>query len=466
MGFPAFPVEGKSESPIRLALFRVPLPDPTSVSMPKLRKPHPLGRRGLQLESLESRVLLASDGFHNFLAPHDVNDDGRVSAIDALKIVNHLGRGSTDDTKYFEDVNDDGNVTTIDALHVIHAMSRGSSHSGATDEAIARLYRDDGVRAQLEFEVEGSKSKLEIKVQNADAHSSYEVLISGVSIGQLETNGRGRGELEFGSDDDALPMPANLPAIGPGTSVTIVGLGEFQFGSTSSGHNDDASTGEAIELKAQLTGVASINAQAEYERTSQGAEFSAKVLNAEASSSYEVRVDGVSVGTLRTDEAGRGRLQFELNDDSKPFPADFPSITVGTEVRIGQELVGTFRLDDSSSNGDDSGDDSSRDEIELIARLSGLASINAWAKFEGTETNIEFKVELRDAPADTSYAVLIDGVSVGILRTDSSGRGRLQFEQGDDSRPFPDGFPPIIVGTQITVGDQLTGSFALDSSDD
>ena len=49
-------------------------------------------RRGLKPETLESRQLLAANIFHNDLMPEDVNEDGLVSAIDALTIINQIGR--------------------------------------------------------------------------------------------------------------------------------------------------------------------------------------------------------------------------------------------------------------------------------------------------------------------------------------------------------------------------------------
>ena len=320
-------------------------------------------------------MLLASDGFHNFLSPHDVNDDSRVSAADALVVINHLTRDDSQDTNYFEDVNDDGTVSARDALNVINELSRARSGSGATDEAIARLYGVDGVRVKLEFEIEDSQWKLEVKVQNATPNESFEVRIDGLRVGQLTTDGRGRGELEFGSNDDDLPLPSNLPQIRPGMVAQIVGLGESQFASSvdsssnsdsssndnsSSNSSDDnssggssndsssstssVSAGDTFELKAQLTGIASIDAEAKYESTANNVEFKIELKDAAASASYSVVVGGVVVGTLQTDNRGRGRLQFELEDNSEPFPANFPSVGVGTEISVGNQLVGVFEV--------------------------------------------------------------------------------------------------------------------------
>ncbi len=46
--------------------------------------------RKLRTEQLETRALMAGDLSHNFLEPNDVNDDSRVSPVDALLVINAL----------------------------------------------------------------------------------------------------------------------------------------------------------------------------------------------------------------------------------------------------------------------------------------------------------------------------------------------------------------------------------------
>ncbi|MCA9144192.1 MAG: hypothetical protein KDB05_15450, partial [Planctomycetales bacterium] len=93
-------------------------------------------RRRLRIESLESRQLLAANLFHNERFPEDVNEDGRVSAIDVLTIVNEMSRQSqgvaagngqaeTRGSGRMTDVNNDGHDTPLDALMVINRINRG-----------------------------------------------------------------------------------------------------------------------------------------------------------------------------------------------------------------------------------------------------------------------------------------------------------------------------------------------------
>ncbi|MEO9592612.1 peroxidase family protein [Rhodopirellula bahusiensis] len=85
-------------------------------------------RRLLRCESLEHRQLLAADfgGYrHNVYDSEDVNDDGRVSAMDALLIINAMTSETTHDEIMFTDVNDDGRRSALDALRVINRIERG-----------------------------------------------------------------------------------------------------------------------------------------------------------------------------------------------------------------------------------------------------------------------------------------------------------------------------------------------------
>ena len=89
-------------------------------------------RRRLVLERLESRALMAVDGFietrHNWLNPSDVNMDGFASPIDALAVIDELNRsdrGIGSRVSMMADTNNDGFVSPIDALVVIDTINEG-----------------------------------------------------------------------------------------------------------------------------------------------------------------------------------------------------------------------------------------------------------------------------------------------------------------------------------------------------
>jgi peroxidase len=64
---------------------------------------------------------------HNAFDAEDVNDDGEVTAVDALTIMNAIRRQSTSDSEMFTDVDRDGLRSPADALRVTNRIRRGQS---------------------------------------------------------------------------------------------------------------------------------------------------------------------------------------------------------------------------------------------------------------------------------------------------------------------------------------------------
>ncbi len=106
-------------------------------------------RRALLAERLESRQLLAGDvNFHNAFFPQDVDQNDYVSARDAMVIINQLNAGgprqllgattsgasaattsegegdaTTSDALFMYDVNNDGYVSASDAMRVVNLLN-------------------------------------------------------------------------------------------------------------------------------------------------------------------------------------------------------------------------------------------------------------------------------------------------------------------------------------------------------
>ncbi len=85
-------------------------------------------RRLASVEQLEKRVLLASD-FTNPFLNLDVSNNKTVSALDALLVINDLGRNgvrelgpATGPVERFVDTNGDGRASALDALIIINAL--------------------------------------------------------------------------------------------------------------------------------------------------------------------------------------------------------------------------------------------------------------------------------------------------------------------------------------------------------
>ncbi len=84
------------------------------------------------LEKLEPRYARSSD-WHNADLPCDVNESGRVTALDALLVINAISRGGLGPriltpenalTDRLVDTNHDGHLSAVDALRVINTLAK------------------------------------------------------------------------------------------------------------------------------------------------------------------------------------------------------------------------------------------------------------------------------------------------------------------------------------------------------
>ncbi len=67
-------------------------------------------------------------------------------------------------------------------------------------------------------------------------------------------------------------------------------------------------------------------------------EFKVEIWNAAPGTVLAIQVGGVHVGTITPNARGFGRLAFETDDNSKPFPSNWPGISEGTVVQVGTIL--------------------------------------------------------------------------------------------------------------------------------
>ncbi|MCA9147333.1 MAG: hypothetical protein KDB05_31365, partial [Planctomycetales bacterium] len=142
-------------------------------------------KKHLAVERLELRQLLAADFHpgHNFFDPEDVNDDGNITPIDALIVVNEMnnpgvvpGPGpGTGPVAHFTDVNDDGQRSPLDALMVINRINRGGGREriptldpDATSATPAEVRSIDGTGNNLENTELGSAGEQLLRVAPAD----------------------------------------------------------------------------------------------------------------------------------------------------------------------------------------------------------------------------------------------------------------------------------------------------------
>jgi RHS repeat-associated protein len=105
---------------------------------------------GLAESNVATVMIMVNTGYpwHNGVKPLDVNDDGHVSPIDALQVINELNRSgpyllpssrARPLAKPFYDVNRDRNISPIDALLVINHLNRGGGEGEAGESFTSGL---------------------------------------------------------------------------------------------------------------------------------------------------------------------------------------------------------------------------------------------------------------------------------------------------------------------------------------
>jgi len=125
--------------------------------------------------------------------------------------------------------------------------------------------------------------------------------------------------------------------------------------------NDEEEDGLSVDLDVELEAIlesetgASGHAEFEMEQENDGLEleFDVEIEDAVPGSVLDVLVDGFLVGQIVVDDFGRGELDFSCDpddDDELPFPADFPEISEGSLVTIGDVLHGAFAAEEFESN--------------------------------------------------------------------------------------------------------------------
>ena len=267
--------------------------------------------------------------------------------------------------------------------------------SGDLDEEMLAALADAAgtVIGRVEFEQSpehgDTEVELEILITNATP-GLHDIILGGVVIGQLTVSGNGIGVVEFSNqpdDLDELPLPANLPAVTAGTTISVgtIASGTFQrrsqlpsvplvgttaanpgSGTTSSGSTSPETSGSSspdggitsapdteLELKGRLSGTTLARGEVEFERELERGvlerEFEVEIVNAPVNALLDVRINGVLIGQIQTDFRGYGELEFSSHPDDpgeQLLPAGFADLQIGDVVTIDTIMSATLFLDD------------------------------------------------------------------------------------------------------------------------
>jgi hypothetical protein len=198
-----------------------------------------------------------------------------------------------------------------------------------------------------------TSSKLGVEVQGAAASSTFDVVVGGVTLGQLTTNDNGNGEVVFTNSPkgDQVALPAGFMV----TSTSTITLKLHDSTNTTDtltgtfaavGKPASPPAAQPVNLKATLTGsteVSTAKGVAVYHtvtnRNGTRSELEVVVSGAAANTSYNVTVGSATLGTLTTDARGRGVLR--VNNLSTTIAAN-NVITLSSATSGGGTLSGTF----------------------------------------------------------------------------------------------------------------------------
>lgn len=318
-------------------------------------------KRMLRTELLESRALMASDLSHNFLEPNDVNDDNRVSPVDALLVINTLNdlrSNSISDSEGFEDVNDDSRVSPTDALLVINQLNqvKDSDPSSSSENILTHIEAKlksltTEATAKIEFEESSIEKELSIKIRDAAPGTTYSVMLNDVALGELLTDAKGRGMLRFSQGDDNdnhLAWPDNLPPLTVDTDLIIGDIVRGKLSGVSSDSDDTGDHGGGTSSGqtsgawlASFPAVGSLVRKAEFETESEDGQTKSKleveIEGATAGTSYSIKVGDFMLGEVVTSAKGKVKAVWSTKprNGELALPSDFPAIDDSISIAIG-----------------------------------------------------------------------------------------------------------------------------------
>lgn len=356
--------------------------------------------------------------------------------------------------------------------------------------------------------------EFEVEIEDAAPGAPLDVMVDGVLVGQITTDGSGRAELDLSShpdDADELPLPADFPELSAGSTVTIVdratgttiaeatlelvpgdtGGGDGNGGGedgNGGGDDDNDNDPNATSLFVQLDGAIDVEAQFTSHAEDAGVEreFELDLEDAVPGTVLDIRLNDILIGqiTIGADPAApdRGELNFDDTPDrpgEQAFPADFPALVAGATLQVidagtGDVVAeGVFQVgepppggpgDDNPDGGNGGNDDS---ETFLAAQSDGAVDVKAKFKSRPDSGGVEreFEVEVDEAAAGAQFNVLVGGVLVGQVTIGTGGdepdEGKLAFNTTPDEpheQPFPADFPVVAAGTLVTIVDVTTGT--------
>ncbi len=406
--------------------------------------------RRLLVESLEGRSLMAAD-CHNLFAPFDVNDDSIVTPADALKVINQLNRGanaaiSNPIDAGFVDVTDDGNITPSDALRVINWLNQRDPASNGNESTWTKVdgSGDERVGVRLIKNEDGS-TDLEVRIQNAAANDSHEVLLQDKWIGTIQTDDRGRGVLKLDGNNDLVSRIPELLMEGQvGSTLVVESVAEVSL--TGEGERTTARAAENRKLIANsvfsspLTFNGERRGEVLYASHGNVSFLGVYARGLTADQSYDVTIAGTVVASFTANSAGVIAKRIDVKSIE-----NFPTIESNTTITVG-EYTGAFQTLKDRAQIPDS---------VYLANLSGNRMLGG-AQLGIGEDRTVIRLLLGRVEKNSTFDLKIDGIKIAEVTSNRRGLIEYHFDSRNGGTLLAE-LPPLTADSVISVGNIASG---------
>lgn len=301
-------------------------------------------RRRLAFESLENRKLLATD-VHNFISPMDTNDDGRITGLDALQIINQLNAqgqpAARSPGRGFWDVNGDGRLTALDALMVINRLNDRSLSSRDDDTNWIRVDSQQSLRAGARLKQGADGLELEVRLHQSEPGQTHSLYLEGTWVGSIEADASGRGKLRLSPKDSLEGVLPNLLAEGRLlVNLTVDSVGQAQLkseGESSAGSETTRSQAtvnkqdqETKILAARLMTDGKVRGESMLLQRGDKRFLNVFARDLQANQEYPILIDGVTVGKVKANRIGFVTRRLDLKN-----VGNFPDAKQGSKIQFG-----------------------------------------------------------------------------------------------------------------------------------